>query len=60
MHVTKLLSPRFLRQNTLGIIPTYKWKEQRRTEKMNNFPNPYGQQTAAYNNYQIQQMFPQP
>ena len=27
---------------------------------MNNFPNPYGQQTAAYNNYQIQQMFPQP
>lgn len=27
---------------------------------MNNFPNPYGQQTATYNNYQIQQMFPQP
>ena len=29
---------------------------------MNNFPNPYGQQTAAYNNgyQQIQQMFPQP
>lgn len=27
---------------------------------MNNFQNPYGQQTAAYNNYQIQQMFPQP
>lgn len=27
---------------------------------MNNFSNPYGQQTAAYNNYQIQQMFPQP
>lgn len=27
---------------------------------MNNFTNPYGQQTAAYNNYQIQQMFPQP
>lgn len=27
---------------------------------MNNFPNPYNQQAAAYNNYQIQQMFPQP
>ena len=27
---------------------------------MNNYPNLYGQQTAAYNNYQIQQMFPQP
>ena len=27
---------------------------------MNNYPNPYGQQSAAYNNYQIQQMFPQP
>ena len=27
---------------------------------MNNFPNPYGQQTAAYNYQQIQQMFPQP
>ena len=27
---------------------------------MNNYPNPYGQQAAAYNNYQIQQMFPQP
>ena len=27
---------------------------------MNNFPNPYGQQTPTYNNYQIQQMFPQP
>ena len=25
-----------------------------------NYPNLYGQQTAAYNNYQIQQMFPQP
>jgi hypothetical protein len=29
-------------------------------KKMNNFPNPYGQQTAAYNYQQIQQMFPQP
>ena len=27
---------------------------------MNNFHNPYNQQAAAYNNYQIQQMFPQP
>lgn len=27
---------------------------------MNNFPNPYGQQMAAYNHQQIQQMFPQP
>ena len=28
---------------------------------MNNYPNPYNQQTAMYNNYQqIQQMFPQP
>lgn len=27
---------------------------------MNNFPNSYGQQAATYNNYQIQQMFPQP
>ena len=27
---------------------------------MNNFPNPYGQQTAAYNYQEIQQMFPQP
>lgn len=26
----------------------------------NNFPNLYGQQSAAYSNYQIQQMFPQP
>lgn len=25
-----------------------------------NYPNLYGQQTAAYNTYQIQQMFPQP
>lgn len=27
---------------------------------MNNYPNPYGQQPAAYNYQQIQQMFPQP
>lgn len=27
---------------------------------MNNYPNPYGQQAAAYNYQQIQQMFPQP
>jgi hypothetical protein len=27
---------------------------------MNNYPNPYNQQTAAYNYQQIQQMFPQP
>ena len=27
---------------------------------MNNYPNPYGQQQAAYNYQQIQQMFPQP
>ena len=27
---------------------------------MNNYPNPYGQQSAAYNYQQIQQMFPQP
>ena len=26
----------------------------------NNFPNLYGQQSAVYNSYQIQQMFPQP
>ena len=27
---------------------------------MNNYPNPYGQQMAACNYQQIQQMFPQP
>ena len=27
---------------------------------MNNFPNPYSQQAAAYSYQQIQQMFPQP
>jgi hypothetical protein len=39
VHVTKLLSPRFLHQEQQKLIPTYKCKDVRRIKNMNNqFP----------------------
>ena len=59
MHVTKLLSPRFLLSDRLLCFPTCIQKETKEDKKMNNYPNSYG--TAPnYNYQQIQQMFPQP
>jgi hypothetical protein len=39
MHVTNLLSPRFLRKEQQKLIPTYKCKEVKEDKNMNNqFP----------------------